>query len=249
MSDTETEISQRFKEFRKAEGLSQQELADALGVTQPYIASIEAGRSNISNDIMRFIRNHYNVNLDWLVTGLGSLKASVLSNASDRNRNVIMVPVSAQAGILGNWSQEWVDQNLSRTSLPGIEKEAFAFEVAGESMVPTIHPGDYVVGEKLASGADIVSTRVHIIISKSSGIYIKRVYVDKNFLILESDNDAFPPVTLPFDDVHEVYYAIQRLTWNFSGPRPFTSRLDKIEDYLAKRFPDFPILWERGDQP
>ena len=54
---------------------------------------------------------------------------------------------------------------------------------------------------------------------QNSCIYIKRDYVDKRFLILESDNDDYLPVTLPLDDVHEVYYAIQRITRN-SRPRP-----------------------------
>ncbi len=244
--------NERLKELRQKMSISAKDFASSLGIKQGSYSDIERGKVLFSSTVMKKLDEIYNINLNWLLSGMGepiigdqwsgNYGQVTIENGQvipQIGQNVIMVPVTAQAGSLGTWTQEWIDQNLVRTSLPGVDGPAMAFEVAGDSMVPTVHPGDYIVGRKVEAAKDIREARVHIVVSRTSGIYIKRVYKDTDYLILESDNDSFPPVALPVDDVHEVYYAIQRITHNFSGPRPYSSRLDRMEDFLAKKFPEF----------
>jgi transcriptional regulator with XRE-family HTH domain len=252
MADNQLSPNQRLKFIREKLGYSARAFAESLGILQGSYSDIERGKAMFSSAVMTKLDEIYSINLNWILSGKGDpiigglstpnnahLKAKNAHLIPQIGQNVTIVPVSAQAGIIGHWTQEWIDQNLVKTSFPGVTSEAYAFEVSGDSMLPTIREGDYVIGRKLERIEDVRESRVHIVISRSSGIYIKRVYIGTECLILESDNTDFQPVSVPNDDIHEIYYAFKRYTDNFSGPRPYSSRIEKIEDYLSKRFPDF----------
>lgn len=44
------EVGQRIKKMRKLKGITQQELADRLGVTKSYMSRLESGQKKISLD-------------------------------------------------------------------------------------------------------------------------------------------------------------------------------------------------------
>lgn len=69
----ETSTSLRIKELRKRLGLSQAQFALKINKTPGFISLIETGRSGISENTVRDISNVYNVNEDWLRTGLGNM--------------------------------------------------------------------------------------------------------------------------------------------------------------------------------
>ncbi|MFJ8236775.1 helix-turn-helix domain-containing protein [Ureibacillus sp. NPDC094379] len=55
------EIGQVIKMIRKNKSITQQELADAIGMTRPYIARIESGKNSISSDRLTEILDFCNV--------------------------------------------------------------------------------------------------------------------------------------------------------------------------------------------
>ena len=62
------EFSQRLHELRKASGLSQEGLADLLGVTRQAVQKWEAGASRPDMDNLTALARYFNVSLDYLVT-------------------------------------------------------------------------------------------------------------------------------------------------------------------------------------
>lgn len=66
-------MKDRIKEIRKALDLTQQKLADELGVQRNTIAMYEMGRTSPSDAIIRSICREFNVNEDWLRTGQGEM--------------------------------------------------------------------------------------------------------------------------------------------------------------------------------
>lgn len=63
----------RLQELRTYLGKTQAELADELGVAQPNVASMEAGKRPVGKYIKRTIFQAYNVNPDWWDTGTGPM--------------------------------------------------------------------------------------------------------------------------------------------------------------------------------
>lgn len=63
------EFQQRLYELRKQSGLSQEGLADLLGVTRQAVQKWESGASRPDMDNLAALARYFNVTLDYLVTG------------------------------------------------------------------------------------------------------------------------------------------------------------------------------------
>lgn len=63
------EFQQRLYELRKRSGLSQEGLADLLGVTRQAVQKWESGASRPDMDNLAALARYFNVTLDYLVTG------------------------------------------------------------------------------------------------------------------------------------------------------------------------------------
>ena len=63
-------IGQRIKSTRKARGMTQENLAEALGVSVGYISQIERGVTKISLDTLAAVATYLNCELSELATGV-----------------------------------------------------------------------------------------------------------------------------------------------------------------------------------
>lgn len=72
-------------ELRKAQGLSQQKLANEIGVSQSTIAQIEVNRNEATSDTLRKLATYFNVSADYLLgleDDFGSPTANVMSESA-----------------------------------------------------------------------------------------------------------------------------------------------------------------------
>ena len=65
-------IGDRFKEIRKMLEFNQRKFASELGISQTHISSIELGKDQPSSSLIRLVCMQYNLNEDWLGTGVGT---------------------------------------------------------------------------------------------------------------------------------------------------------------------------------
>ncbi len=72
----ELEFQQRLYELRKKSGLSQEGLAELLGVSRQAVQKWEAGTSRPDLDNLAALARYFNVSLDYLVTGQQAKPAS-----------------------------------------------------------------------------------------------------------------------------------------------------------------------------
>ncbi|MCF3638506.1 helix-turn-helix transcriptional regulator [Rhizobium sp. TRM95111] len=61
------ETDSRIRSFRNYRGMTVSALADAAGISQPYLSEIEAGKKTGSVDVLKRIANALKVDLDDLV--------------------------------------------------------------------------------------------------------------------------------------------------------------------------------------
>lgn len=66
-------MNERIKELRKAIGITQQELADKLGLKRNTIATYEIGKAVPSDRVISDLCNKYSVNEEWLRNGTGEM--------------------------------------------------------------------------------------------------------------------------------------------------------------------------------
>lgn len=62
---------ERLTELRKHLALTQNEMAEAVGVSQVAIQKAESGKSFLKIDNLQILVDLYGVNLNWLVSGEG----------------------------------------------------------------------------------------------------------------------------------------------------------------------------------
>lgn len=66
-------MNERIKELRKTIGITQQELADKLGLKRNTIATYEIGKAIPSDRVVSDLCNKYSVNEEWLRSGNGEM--------------------------------------------------------------------------------------------------------------------------------------------------------------------------------
>lgn len=68
-------VSKRIVELREAAGETQQELADAIGITRQSLSRYEIASRTINVDVLGALAEHYNVSADYLL-GLSDVKST-----------------------------------------------------------------------------------------------------------------------------------------------------------------------------
>lgn len=63
-------IGERVRELRKGRGMTQSELAEALGVDQVYVSRIESGRlKNVKPEVVKGLAELFNVSIEYVLVG------------------------------------------------------------------------------------------------------------------------------------------------------------------------------------
>ena len=105
-------IGERIKEARKKKQLTQQGLADLIGIKQNSIALIESGKRNASDQVILSVCRVLQVNEEWLRYGTGDQDvdgfealASKYSQMSSESKafikKLISLPSEEQDAIMG----------------------------------------------------------------------------------------------------------------------------------------------------
>lgn len=66
-------MKERIKSIRKALGLTQQEMADKLGIKRTSISNYEIGRNEPPEPVISLFRREFGISEEWLKTGEGDM--------------------------------------------------------------------------------------------------------------------------------------------------------------------------------
>ena len=165
------EFKDRFKQSRIKLGVTQDELAKMVGVSQTAINKIEIGSTLKPRDILK-LATKLKVSPHWLLTGenldpvnnyVQDLSLSVDEAYKQYNKSPLLVPLISwvQAGswseVIDNFQPGEADERY-----PCPEKHSentFALKVIGESMFPDFIPGEIIYVDpnvKAESGSCVV---------------------------------------------------------------------------------------------
>ena len=77
-------MKNRIKKLRKTLNMTQQEFAERIGVKRNTIGQYEIGRNEPIDSIINLFCREFNVNEEWLRTGIGQMFKPTLSTALDK---------------------------------------------------------------------------------------------------------------------------------------------------------------------
>ena len=244
-------IASNIKYLRKSKGLTQDELADKIGVNRAMIGSYEEGRAVPKLQALQTLSHYFGITLDALV--LNNLSAEtyhleqadkdtkgsnlrVVSTIVDRDNNelITLVPIKASAGYLNGFADpDYVDA-LPRFSLPfqEISKERTyrAFQISGDSMDP-IPSGAYIISEYIQDWHNINDGKTYILVTRDEGVVYKRVFIHPSGeLWLKSDNPQYDTYSIHMSRLLKVWKAVGYICTNI--PEPDAISLSKLSTMM-----------------
>ena len=157
-------MGDRVKLIRKALGLTQEQLAQRLGVGKTALSMIETGKSRLSSRNRNILVQDLNVNPSWLESGRGEMFNAdpALSASFGRGTEMTMplqsVPlysIEATAGLVPLFEQQESHNPINYIHIPNLPKCDGAVYVAGDSMYPLLKSGDIVLYKQLHDLEDI----------------------------------------------------------------------------------------------
>src|SRR5690606_13828488 len=154
--------NEKIKSLRKGLGLTQVQLANLVGVEQPYIAAWESGQRNPIGENLQTLAEIFKVDVKYLTFDAES-NAKPARFLSDVTPNMWIVPIKAQGGFLEGYGDTvLMEQNIEKMYFPFIGQECFAFEIDGLSMLSEYVPGEYFVGTPIENFNHLVKGRVYV---------------------------------------------------------------------------------------
>lgn len=249
-------ISDNIKFLRKKIGLTQEQMAQQIGIKRSLLGAYEEGRADprISN-LLKFAEI-FNLSVDPLIgidlTGakgsaidfdhLNKAKSNlqVLSITVDKNdrENIELVPQKAAAGYLNGFADPEFIEELPKFQLPVLPINATyrAFEISGDSMLP-LKSGTIVIGQFVEIVTEIKNGETYILVTRDEGIVYKRVFTysdNPELFCFASDNRQYSAYDVKKEDIVEIWDAKAFISMDFPDP-------ENDEEFTLKRLADIVL--------
>ena len=222
---------------------SSRQFALSLEYLPQSLSEILKGRRDVTIELLRKSVELYKINPVYLYTGEGPMFMSeedhksfrvltIVTNVQDDER-IVHVPVPAQAGYSGEMTDPTFIQDLPTFTLPDYKYKVGthrSFDVAGDSMEPTLFEGDKVVCSYLEPTlweSSIKDNYVYVVVTRGD-VVVKRVQNQlkegKRLRVL-SDNNFYEPYFVNVGDIREIWYVRAKIS-------PFLPSPQNIKNYL-----------------
>jgi phage repressor protein C with HTH and peptisase S24 domain len=222
--------AKRFKIIREENRYTQQAFASLLQIGNSTI-DIERGKTKISGNVVAQLVKLFNINPLWLYGEsdqkyLAPSKTDVSPKVLSVNQNnedaILLVNQKASAGYPQNIHDTSFYKNLPAFNLPLPQYRNAtyrAFQVEGDSMMPNIRSGDWVLGRAVTTFEDASDNKVHIVVLQDS-VLVKKLKktVNSNIVRLVSFNTSYPDLEIPTSKIQELWQVNSRLTFGVEEP-------------------------------
>ena len=255
-------IASNIKFLRKSKDLTQDQLADKIGVNRAMIGSYEEGRAVPKLQVLQALSHYFGITLDALVLNdlanpiddmgkdVSGSNLRVVSTIVDRDNNelITLVPVKAAAGYLNGYADPDYVDTLPRFSLPfqEISKERTyrAFQINGDSMDP-IPSGAYIISEYIQDWHNITDGKTYVLVTRDEGVVYKRVYMHPSGeLLLKSDNPQYETYSVHLSRLLEVWKAVGYICTTI--PEPDAVSLRKLATMMQEMKREIEGLKEKS---
>jgi transcriptional regulator with XRE-family HTH domain len=226
-------VSNNIKFLRKREHLTQEQLAQKIGIKRSLIGAYEEGRADPRLNNLLKMSELFKVSVDTLISRdvsdpsdtswKNEIKTRILSITVDSEgvENIELIPQKAAAGYLNGYADPEYLEELPKFKLPFLTGSGTyrAFEITGDSMIP-LEEGTIILGKYLESVIELKDNKTYVLLTRSDGIVYKRIktgQISKGLITLLSDNKNYTPFTVPGEDILEIWEAVMYISSHFPG--------------------------------
>ena len=195
-------LNNNVKYLRTEKKISQQSLADAIGVDRSTVSRIENGEIETTIDNAIKIANHLNVSLNDLVS-----KDLRFDNGEliDVSSNIIKIPVygTIKAGIPIESQSDIIDYVEIPKDWTRGGKKFYGLQLSGDSMFPKYNDKDIVIFEQnndveLFNGKDVA-----VMINGTESTF-KKILVNDQGIVLQPYNMAYDIMMFSKEQVEQL---------------------------------------------
>lgn len=249
----EQELSiKRFTEIRRELGFTQSEFAEKLGISSTT-ADIERGRTKLSGIVVARLLKQFKVNPLWLFgestqqylepASVSVMPKVVTVDASDSD-NMVLVNAKAAAGYPQNIQDTSWYRQLPAFDLPipQFRNATYrGFQVEGDSMMPNLQPGDWVLARAVESWNDINANRMYVVVL-SDAVLVKKIekLPGTGRFRLISLNEAYSPYEVVESQLQELWEVRSKITFGLDATtdsgllRQLQRSMDELKQKIAQ---------------
>ncbi len=143
--------------------MTQEQLAQRLGVGKAALSMIETGKASLSSRNRNILIQEFNVNPEWLDAGVGSIfsalpdinKFTLRTDSTLPLQSVPLYSIEGTAGLVPLFSSTTQTDPVNYIHIPNLPKCDGAIYIVGDSMYPLLKSGDIVLYKQLSDVGDI----------------------------------------------------------------------------------------------
>ena len=182
-------VGERVRLMRKQLNMTQEQMAQRLGIGKAALSMIETGKARLSARNKNILVQDFNVNPDWVETGEGKMfnaepDLTTFNLRTDRSLPLQSVPlysIEGTAGLVPLFNQQQQFEPINYINIPNLPKCDGAIYVVGDSMYPLLKSGDIILYKQLNDVRDVFWGDMYLLSIDIDGEeYITVKYVQKS---------------------------------------------------------------------
>ena len=182
-------MNERVKLIRKELGMTQEQLAQHLGIGKAALSMIETGKARLSNRNRHILVQELNVNPEWLESGRGTMfnaepDLTAYMHRTDNALPMQSVPlysIEGTAGLVPLFADQASAKPVNYIHIPNLPKCDGAIYIVGDSMYPLLKSGDIVLYKRLHDIEDIFWGDMYLLsIDLDGEEYVTVKYIQKS---------------------------------------------------------------------
>lgn len=182
-------IGARIRLMRKQLNMTQEQLAQHLGIGKAALSMIETGKAGLSTRNKNIFVQDFNANPEWIETGKGKMfnaepELTPYTLRTDKSLPLQSVPlysIEGTAGLVPLFAEESTAKPINFIHIPNLPKCDGAIYVVGDSMYPLLKSGDIILYKQLNDVRDVFWGDMYLLSIDIDGEeYITVKYVQKS---------------------------------------------------------------------
>lgn len=182
-------VGERVRLIRKQLEMTQEQMAQRLGIGKAALSMIETGKARLSARNKNILVQDFNVNPDWVDSGEGKMfnaepDLTPYNLRTDRSLPLQSVPlysIEGTAGLIPLFEQQQQFEPINYINIPNLPKCDGAIYVVGDSMYPLLKSGDIILYKQLNDVRDVFWGDMYLLSIDIDGEeYITVKYVQKS---------------------------------------------------------------------